>query len=84
MSDIQVIKAYGAICVARDDGAATHRWWFHETDKSRLVLCQEVVHTPNGRQTVPKQKMKLPQDVRNAIRDEGHDGAFVDEAGFHI
>lgn len=91
---MDVTSFAGAVLVSADDEAEqTHRWWFDRTDEGRLVLCAEVIaYTEDhsimtesaGRHYVPEAEMDVPENVRDALDDEGFTLPPVDMHGKEI
>lgn len=86
---INVRETWGAVVVERKRETMTERWWFHETEAGRLVLCGHVRDYDNdvhdfpvaGRHYTARSELSASTEVRDALRDAGYDGTLYVQTG---
>lgn len=70
--EIRDTNTWGSLLVVMTDmfGTETHHWF--DLEGPRAIHCQKVVYYGPDRYNMPKDQMTIPEEVREAVRDEGY------------
>lgn len=84
MAEISVRRTWGCLLVEKADSHSKHRWWFEQTKSGRLVFISQVAEYDKnehpslveGRHYVSQEEAEVPENVRDALEDEGFERIF--------